>query len=221
MGVVNLRHMKGSPIFSQPHLSQRFFTAFHQAESPARLKDRKGTKFKRELRIGESWTDTGSQGPEAEGISSEDSENYWDFGLSAWKFEVVQGQQSQLFRCILNHFALADWQLGPQYTSFMNSKSKIGSSTLCKPSDQDSKIAYHHHCGFQRCWKYTKDNIPFVSICSHWSKPPACLNPWRCKLGLHWMVHPMSLLKAGCLRVFFPIRGLKDFEARLHSVKLR
>eukprot|EP00434_Breviolum_minutum_P020207 symbB.v1.2.017818.t1/scaffold1395.1/size121899/10 len=33
------------------------------AESPARLKDRKGTKFKRELRSGESWTDTGSQGP--------------------------------------------------------------------------------------------------------------------------------------------------------------
>ena len=33
----------------------------HEAESPARLKDAKGTKFKRELRSGESWTDTGSQ----------------------------------------------------------------------------------------------------------------------------------------------------------------
>ena len=44
---------------------------------------------------------------------------------------------------------------------------------------------------------------------------PACLNPWRCKLGLHWMVHPMSLLKAGCLSFFFlAMRGLKDFEAR-------
>ena len=32
---------------------------------------------------------------------------------------------------------------------------------------------------------------------------PACLNPWRYKLGLHWMVHPMSLLKAGCLSIFF------------------
>ena len=40
------------------------------------------------------------------GFQNEDSENYWDFGLSLVEnFEVVQGQQSQLFWCILH------WQI--------------------------------------------------------------------------------------------------------------
>ncbi|CAK9046388.1 unnamed protein product [Durusdinium trenchii] len=70
-----LSDIDSSPMLHPKVMSPRFeMMAMREpehkyAESPARLKDAKGTKFKRELRSGESWTDTGSLSPLASAIS--------------------------------------------------------------------------------------------------------------------------------------------------------